>query len=480
MSDILNFGDQLRIEGINCKGFGILPKYVMIDSDLTLEAKTIYAYFCSFAGNGNTTFPGRDKILSDLKISKDCYYKHFNLLIKQGYLSVDQQKENKNRFSKNIYTLVSNPKKFQDNPPEPSQNQLYSLIRFDGLKSAGYGVIPKAAMIDPRLPFKAKGIYAYFCSLTGSGNNAFPKKSQILYNLGISEKTYYKFYDVLTSLNYISVVQRHKDGKFQINDYLLCDSPDKSKACSKAIKIVLKQNCNIQDTEALQHSRIQDTVNEQYCKIQDTQNKDRKKQDRRNQDSNINSFNINNIKYKQSINHIGENQKKTNLSDGESENKKIIEFKNLFFCSTSEILDSQKLPYEYCQNKKLITEIVHWMTDWEVFYPNGYKSDLRQRVYNLFNYALIEMLTTKHTMTLNQSVTTYAKVVDRINELAEFGDSYVNLSEFMEPAMDNYIRGSEKSEIRNPTRYMMACIWGALQTGNIGMYEQLNRDGYGI
>ena len=475
MNDTLEFGDQLRIEGINFKGFGILPKYVMLDQDLTLEAKAIYAYFCSFAGNGNTTFPSRDKIFADLKISKDCYYKHFHMLLEQGYLSVIQSKENNKHFSKNIYTLISNPKKFQDNPPEEiSKNQLHSFIRFDGLKSAGYGVIPKAAMIDPRLPLKAKGIYAYFCSLTGSGNSAFPKKSQILYNLKITDSTYYKFYGVLTSLNYIQAVQRHKDGKLQANDYFLLDNPDEAKASSRAFQIVINQNPKIKDTEHVQ-----------YPKKQDTEKQDTIKQDTIKQDTNINSININNNKYKQSINHSTNSQNKTILQISredltERENEKENNIKNQFMYLTNEILDFKKIPYEYCSDKELMTEIVHWMTDWDIFYPQGYKSDLEQRVYNLFNHALIEMLTTTKTMTLKNSILTYRKVVDRINELAEFNDTYVSLEEFMYPSMENYIKGSKNAEIRNPIRYMMACIWEALQTGNIGLYEQLYRDGYGL
>ena len=47
-----SFADQLRIEGINFKGYGIIPKYVMIDSELTLEAKAIYAYFSCFSIKG--------------------------------------------------------------------------------------------------------------------------------------------------------------------------------------------------------------------------------------------------------------------------------------------------------------------------------------------------------------------------------------------------------------------------------------------
>ena len=109
MGDVLSFadfGDQLRIQGVNCKGFGILPKYVMLDPDLTIEAKTIYAYFCSFAGNGNSTFPGRDKILSDLPMSKDAYYKHFRQLTEQGYISVEQEIGDRAAFGKNIYNIL--------------------------------------------------------------------------------------------------------------------------------------------------------------------------------------------------------------------------------------------------------------------------------------------------------------------------------------------------------------------------------------
>ena len=486
MADILSFGDQLRVEGINFKGFGILPKYVMLDRDLTIEAKTIYAYFCSFAGNGDTTFPGRAKILADLPMSKDAYYNHFHLLTEQGYLTVTQNKVNQSRFAKNIYTLVSNPKKFKDKPEDNSQSKVYSTIRFDGLKAAGYGIIPKAVMIDPRLPLKSKGIYAYFCSFTGSGNSAFPKKDQILYHLGINEKTYYKFYDVLTNLNYIMAVQRHTSGRLQVNDYYLCDNPNEAKAAPRAFQVVSSQDCKKQDTEEIQCCKKQDTEEIQYGKKQDTEKQDTKKQDTEKQDTNITSLTSNNAVYNQSINQQTAKPltfpAKPEGSDGlmdDIETENDFEFDAKVLDATDEILDYKNIPYQFCKDPKLMTEIVHWMTEWDTFYPHGYNSDLRQRVYNLFNHALIEMLTTRRTMTLNGSVTTYAKVLDKVNELTDFEDTYADVSEFMEPAMDHYIKGSENAEIRNPTRYMMACIWEVLQTGNIGLYEQLNRDGYG-
>ena len=59
---------RLKSEGIACMGFGIVGKAVMADASLTPEAKAIYAYLASFAGAGESSFPTRDKILSDLHL----------------------------------------------------------------------------------------------------------------------------------------------------------------------------------------------------------------------------------------------------------------------------------------------------------------------------------------------------------------------------------------------------------------------------
>jgi len=103
-----SFENILEVEGINSKGFGTIAKLVMMDQRLSIEAKAIYSYFCSYAGGGSTAFPSVSKILYDLKISKTRYYKHFNLLVDYGYISVKQIKE-ENKFGKNLYTLHTNP-----------------------------------------------------------------------------------------------------------------------------------------------------------------------------------------------------------------------------------------------------------------------------------------------------------------------------------------------------------------------------------
>ena len=88
------------------KGYGLIPKQVMQDRRLSVEAKAIYAYFCSYAGAGETAFPGVEKILYDLGIGRTRYYKHLDSLKELGYLQVKQEHGDKSQFLRNIYTLT--------------------------------------------------------------------------------------------------------------------------------------------------------------------------------------------------------------------------------------------------------------------------------------------------------------------------------------------------------------------------------------
>lgn len=116
------FRDQLKVEGINARGFGTVPKMLMLDKKLTIEAKAIYSYFCSYAGAGTTAFPSTKKIQEDLSVGKARYYKHFNLLKDFGYIRVEQKRDDKGVFKHNIYTLVTNPEPVLKQEEEISEN----------------------------------------------------------------------------------------------------------------------------------------------------------------------------------------------------------------------------------------------------------------------------------------------------------------------------------------------------------------------
>lgn len=115
-SEINNeFVDILRVEGVNAHGYGIIPKIVMQDKRLSQGAKLIYAYFCTFAGAGETAFPSIRKICADLGFgSEDTFRKHRNILVKFGYLRITQVRGPEGKFKNNIYTLCQFP--------EPNEN----------------------------------------------------------------------------------------------------------------------------------------------------------------------------------------------------------------------------------------------------------------------------------------------------------------------------------------------------------------------
>lgn len=100
--------DRLKTSPLFSAGYGVVPKAVMQDRELNITAKCLYAYFCSFAGVGDSCFPSRNKICYDLNISPHTFHKHLRELTEHGYIITEQIKEG-GRFSHNVYTLSNSP-----------------------------------------------------------------------------------------------------------------------------------------------------------------------------------------------------------------------------------------------------------------------------------------------------------------------------------------------------------------------------------
>lgn len=103
-----NVLNLLEVEGVNANGYGIMPKLVMQDSRLTIEAKAIYAYIATF--DTSETFPSFKQILKDLNISASRFYKHRKLLLDYNFLTLKQVKNSNGAIINNNYELVANPK----------------------------------------------------------------------------------------------------------------------------------------------------------------------------------------------------------------------------------------------------------------------------------------------------------------------------------------------------------------------------------
>lgn len=247
--------DRIQIEGVCCKGYGFIPKFVMQDKDLSITAKAIYAYFCSLSGKGDSSFPSQETIRGHLQLGNKAYYKHREMLITQGYIEVDHRRVGNQQFTQNLYILISNPKKFEEAPQNDNwKSRVYGQIRIEGIRKAGYGLIPRAVMYDDRLDAKAKGLYAYFASYAGSDGQAFPAVPKLLEELDVAKETYRKALNALLDCNYIEVRQRNGqiEGKrgFNVNDYFLIDSPQPKKAQTRKAQAKKAETKKAQPTES--------------------------------------------------------------------------------------------------------------------------------------------------------------------------------------------------------------------------------------
>lgn len=184
--DNMDLSNVLKVEGVNARGYGIVPKIVMQDQRLSRDAKAIYCYFASYAGRGDTAFPSVSKICFDLGFkTEETYRKHFNQLKKCDYVRVTQQRR-KGQFYRNIYTLVSHPEPEEVKESETKKNRGNRNIeptpnkQGDGEKSKGdvnkpypesFGDGEKTASVNP--PTNSNSL---------SKNNKESKKNSIYNN----------------------------------------------------------------------------------------------------------------------------------------------------------------------------------------------------------------------------------------------------------------------------------------------------------
>ena len=86
-------------------GRGIIPRMVMSDRNLTVEAKAIYAYIAACIGAGDERFPSVAVICEDLNMGRDRFRKHKKHLVERGYLTIRKDVSANGRYSTNLYVI---------------------------------------------------------------------------------------------------------------------------------------------------------------------------------------------------------------------------------------------------------------------------------------------------------------------------------------------------------------------------------------
>ena len=172
--------DEIRVRGIYGKGYGQVAKAVMMDPHISIEAKGIYGYFCSYTGSGvNTAFPSVRKIINDLDVTDTTYYRHFKILTELGLITVEQANGGDGKgFKRNIYTIEDYPAAYiQFLKSSGDRREITELIiREKSISAAGYGNVPKSVMTNSGISLSDKGLYAYLCAYAGASHSAIPSK----------------------------------------------------------------------------------------------------------------------------------------------------------------------------------------------------------------------------------------------------------------------------------------------------------------
>ena len=217
----------LQMDGIMAKGYGVVAKIPMRDTELKIKDKGLYAYLCALSGGGVQTWPSRGKILADLQIGKDAFYSSLERLITLGYLSKTSRRlhGDSGMWTRTVYTIELNPKGRSIDAEEQDPGDSGSLS-VEGMLGDGWGFAPRLVMTDPRLSIREKALYAYILTYAAVGKVAYPKVETIRYHLGISPQSYRDMMRQLCELGYI--VRRRRrlaNGRMGCYDYYICQKP---------------------------------------------------------------------------------------------------------------------------------------------------------------------------------------------------------------------------------------------------------------
>ena len=113
MAKIVDFNlvecDEILFEktSLQSYGYGIISQLPMKDRELSIQAKGVYSYLVSCAGNDKQTYPTQEKMCYDLKIGKvDTLKKYIKQIQSRGYIKIVKTKKG-NLHYRNVYLIAT-------------------------------------------------------------------------------------------------------------------------------------------------------------------------------------------------------------------------------------------------------------------------------------------------------------------------------------------------------------------------------------
>ena len=113
MAKIVDFNlvecDQILFEKTSFQsyGYGIISQLPMKDREMSIQAKGVYSYLVSCAGNDKQTYPTQKKMCYDLNIRKiDTLKKYIREIQAKGYIKIVKTKKG-NLHYRNVYLIAT-------------------------------------------------------------------------------------------------------------------------------------------------------------------------------------------------------------------------------------------------------------------------------------------------------------------------------------------------------------------------------------
>lgn len=197
---------RLQTENVMCMGFGLAYKSVMLDREISAQAKCLYLTICAYAGNDAEAYPSRGALLRDTGLSYAAYYIALHQLTAAGLIHIRRERRKNKRWHHNVYSIVQRPGR-------------YAAC----LTEKGFGQFPRAAARDQRLRPRAKALYGLLAAFAGNSvdRSACPSVSAILHYLGIGQAAYYTACHELQACGYLTIQRQHINGHVTGNRYVL-------------------------------------------------------------------------------------------------------------------------------------------------------------------------------------------------------------------------------------------------------------------
>lgn len=122
---------------IYAEGFGLVASLVMRDKSISSMAKALYAYLMTFSNRSGAAWPSTNRILDEMSLSKNSFYKYRSELRDAGFLdwTTFGREGGGRRTVYRIFKIRKTNKEFSTNPRSEQYPKIWAIASEDANES---------------------------------------------------------------------------------------------------------------------------------------------------------------------------------------------------------------------------------------------------------------------------------------------------------------------------------------------------------